>query len=178
MTVGICDPSSGRPAVVEPTRVAAVHSSRLGFVALVVASVFLAAVGIIALGLYKSSGATAITGAVGVGGVLAFVVAFVWPMRYTVNQSGVHIRAGLRTVALRWDQIDRASKRSSSILHGPALAVTRVAITYRNEAQGLDRVMTVSPRDRDAFLADMARESPRHHLDEGALVASPNDSAP
>jgi hypothetical protein len=99
---------------------------------------------------------------------LAILGGLVFPMRYTVDASGIRIRFGLARMVIAWDQID-AIRPSSSPLSSPALSLRRLEISYRKPS-GRPATVRISPVDREAFVRDCASASPKHRVDHDALV--------
>lgn len=105
---------------------------------------------VIALGVFRlqTSGKHAafiITEGVFVGFLIAL---FCVPCVYTLTEEHLHIRCGVITTTIPLTQINRVAL-SGSWLSGPALSLKRVRIDYGSEAT------LVSPRDREAFIAEL-----------------------
>ena len=80
---------------------------------------------------------------------LLVTMVFTYPCRYTIDHDGLTIRCGLFRFYFRHPDIAKVNK-TASLRSGPALSLKRVeVITDRG------RRIIISPRDRDAFIADL-----------------------
>ncbi|HEX7699948.1 MAG TPA: PH domain-containing protein [Kofleriaceae bacterium] len=100
-------------------------------------------------------------------GLLMFGLA--WPIRYTVSPEELEVRFGLVHTHLPWDRIV-AMELSNSPLSSPAMSLDRIEIRYIHKSGSFERTIRISPPDREAFLADCARASGKHHVVDGTLV--------
>lgn len=100
-----------------------------------------------------------------VAGVVALYVGLVWPVVYELGDEALVIRFGLARSRIRYDRI-RGVRPSRSVLASPALSLDRLAIDVGGSIS-----TTVSPTDRDAFLADLAARAPHLRREGEALVS-------
>lgn len=110
----------------------------------------------------------AIDAAVGwltVAGVLALYVGLVWPVAYELHADALVIRFGLARSRIPYGRI-RGVRPTRSFLASPALSVHRLAIDT-----GGSIPPTISPADREAFLADLAGRVPHLRREGDSLVA-------
>lgn len=109
----------------------------------------------IALGLYLLR--VSVTGGlyvIGTGVLVGAIIALLSiPCRYTLGDCILTIRCGLWREDIPLRQIRRVTK-SRSVLSAPALSLQRVRITH---AEG---TCIISPRDRDAFMAELISRLP------------------
>ena len=91
-----------------------------------------------------------------IGATLAVTV----PVRYVFEGGGVLVRAGLITIRLAYGDIVVAAKLVSP-LSNAAWSWVKVRLVLRQGG-----MIEIAPRDRDAFLAELARRAP--HLREHA----------
>jgi hypothetical protein len=98
-------------------------------------------------------------GGLGVGTVAAGLAVTV-PVRYVFEGGGVYVRAGLITMRLAYPDIAVASKVLSP-LSGAAWSWVKVRLVLRQGG-----MVEIAPRDREAFLAELARRAP--HLRSNA----------
>lgn len=96
----------------------------------------------------------------GVGAVVASLVVTV-PVRYVFEGGGVLVRAGVLTIRLAYPDIAVAAKVVSP-LSGAAWSWVKVRLVLRQGG-----MIEIAPRDREAFLAELARRAP--HLREHPL---------
>ncbi|TWU51026.1 hypothetical protein Poly51_43200 [Rubripirellula tenax] len=83
------------------------------------------------------------------GAVSSLVTAaFTVPCRYTVLDDAVSIRCGLICYQVPLSEIVSV-ERTASLKSGPSLSLKRVAIKTAK------RTIIISPKDRDAFIADV-----------------------
>jgi hypothetical protein len=83
---------------------------------------------------------------------------------YELGDEALVIRFGLVRSRIRFDRI-RGVWPTRSVLASPALSVDRLAIDL-----GGPIPTTISPADRDAFLADLAARLPHLRREGGSLV--------
>ena len=95
-------------------------------------------------------------GAMGAG-ALALTLGMAVPVRYLLEPEGFTVRAGFLTLRLAYRDIVRATPLLSP-LTGPSWSLVRVRVAL--EAGGW---VEVAPRDREAFLAELAARAP--HLE-------------
>jgi hypothetical protein len=95
-------------------------------------------------------------GAMGVG-ALALTFGMALPVRYLLEPEGFTVRAGFLTLRLAYRDIVRATPLLSP-LTGPSWSLVRVRVAL--DAGGW---VEVAPRDREAFLAELAARAP--HLE-------------
>ncbi len=81
-------------------------------------------------------------------GLLLLTGMFTVPCRYTILDDSLSIRCGVLFYQLPFSEIQRV-ERSASLRSGPALSVRRVLVETNK------RKYLVSPKDRDAFIADL-----------------------
>ncbi len=98
----------------------------------------------------------AILFACGVGSTLV-MLGLVFPCRYTILADTLSIRSGLIVSQIPLAEIVGAEP-SASLRNGPALSLKRVAI--RTEK----KTVILSPREREEFLAMLARRISAHRL--------------
>ena len=91
-----------------------------------------------------------------IGATLAVTV----PVRYAFEGGGVLVRAGLLTIRLAYPDIVVAAKLVSP-LSNAAWSWVKVRLVLRQGG-----MIEIAPRDREAFLAELARRAP--HLREHA----------
>lgn len=91
-------------------------------------------------------------------GTFAAGLAVSVPVRYAFEWGGVLVRAGLLTIRLAYPDIVVASKLVSP-LSGAAWSWVKVRLVLRQGG-----MIEIAPRDREAFLAELARRAP--HLRE------------
>ena len=91
---------------------------------------------------------------------LIVTLAFTLPCRYTLLEDTLSIRCGLICYQIPYDLITRV-ERSASWRSGPALSMRRVLVEAGN------RKHILSPKERDAFIEDLAGAS------KNILVATP-----
>lgn len=104
-----------------------------------------------------------LTQSIGAGAILivsglaigALIAALAYPCVYSLTDDHLTIRAGLLHETLPLQRI-RAVAPSSNPLSAPALSLQRIKLTLD------DGCRLISPRDRDAFMADL--EARRRHL--------------
>ena len=95
-------------------------------------------------------------GAMGVG-ALTLTLGMALPVRYLLEPEGFTVRAGFLTLRLAYRDIVRATPLLSP-LTGPSWSLVRVRVAL--DAGGW---VEVAPRDREAFLAELAARAP--HLE-------------
>jgi hypothetical protein len=88
----------------------------------------------------------------------------IWPMRYEIDAGRVRIRSGLLRFGVPLEAI-RAARFSSNPLGAPALSLRRLRIDYL-KPNGKTGFLLISPRDREAFLRELAQAEPELALDE------------
>ena len=81
-------------------------------------------------------------------GLLIVTGMFTLPCRYTILEDALSIRCGVLFYQIPFADIQRV-ERSASLRSGPALSVRRVLVETKS------RKYLVSPKDRDAFIADL-----------------------
>ena len=91
-------------------------------------------------------------------GTLVAGLAVSVPVRYAFEWGGVCVRAGFLTIRLAYPDIVSASKLVSP-LSNAAWSWVKVRLTLRQGG-----AIEIAPRDREAFLAELARRAP--HLRE------------
>ena len=106
-------------------------------------------------------------------GALVFYAAIlgllVLPMRYTIDETELRVRAG-RLIDLRIPFSRIISiEPTRNALSSPALSLDRLAVAYK-KANGGYTVVRISPTDQRAFLADIMAASPRHRIDGDRLI--------
>ena len=94
-----------------------------------------------------------LVGGLGIGTVAAGLAVTV-PVRYVFEGGGVYVRAGLITMRLAYPDIAVASKVLSP-LSGAAWSWVKVRLVLRQGG-----MVEIAPRDREAFLAELARRAP------------------
>ena len=112
-----------------------------------------------------------LTQSIGAGAILivsglaigALIAALAYPCIYTLTDEHLTIRAGLLTETLPLQRI-RAVAPSSNPLSAPALSLQRIKLTLD------DGYRLISPRDRDAFIADL--EARLRHVDTLSVPAA------
>jgi hypothetical protein len=92
-------------------------------------------------------------GAMGFG-ALALTLGMALPVRYLLEPEGFTVRAGFLTLRLAYRDIVRATPLLSP-LTGPSWSLVRVRVAL--DAGGW---VEVAPRDREAFLAELAARAP------------------
>ncbi len=97
-----------------------------------------------------------VVGAMGLG-ALALTLGVSVPVGYRLEPQGFTVRAGLLTLRLAYRDIVRAQPVLSP-LSGPAWSLVRVRVALDGGGW-----VEVAPRDRDAFLAELAARAP--HLE-------------
>jgi membrane protein YdbS with pleckstrin-like domain len=106
-------------------------------------------------------------------GALVFVALvlslLVLPMRYTLDDNDLRIRAGLLIrIVIPLSRIISVEPTRNP-LSSPALSLDRLAIAYKKGGGGYT-VVRISPMDRSAFLADIIAVSPRHRMDGDRVI--------
>ena len=81
-------------------------------------------------------------------GVLLLTIALTQPCRYTIMKDSISVRCGVTVYQVSLDEII-SIRPSSSWISAPALSLRRIEIKTKK------RVIIVSPRDREAFIADL-----------------------
>ncbi len=81
-------------------------------------------------------------------GLLLVTGMFTLPCRYTILEDALSIRCGVLFYQIPFADIRRV-ERSASLRSGPALSVRRVLVETNK------RKYLVSPKNRDAFIADL-----------------------
>ncbi|TWU57204.1 PH domain-containing protein [Rubripirellula reticaptiva] len=81
--------------------------------------------------------------------VTAITAAFTVPCRYTILDDAVSIRCGLICYQVPLSDIVSV-ERTASLKSGPSLSLKRVAIKTSK------KTIIVSPKDQDAFIADLS----------------------
>lgn len=112
--------------------------------------------------------AEAVDAAVGwltVVGVIALYVGLVWPIAYELHPEALVIRFGLVRSRIRYDRI-RGVRPTRSFLASPAMSVHRLAIDLGGSVPP-----SISPADRDGFLADLAARAPHLRREGESLVS-------
>ncbi len=96
------------------------------------------------------------------------VVLITWPVRYEIAATELRVRSGV----LRWS-LPLAwfleARPSSNPLSAPAWSLRRLRLDYRRP-DGRRGFLLVSPRDREAFLRELAEADPGLALDERRWV--------
>jgi membrane protein YdbS with pleckstrin-like domain len=92
----------------------------------------------------------------------------VLPLSYAIDPDGLRVRSGLMRIHVPWERLISVEP-SSNPLSSPALSLERLAVAYRTPGGGQTRVL-ISPVDRAAFVAELAKTSPRHRQDGDRLV--------
>jgi len=100
-----------------------------------------------------------LVGGLGIGTLVAGLAATV-PVRYVFEGGGVYVRAGLITMRLAYPDIAVAAKVVSP-LSGAAWSWVKVRLVLRQGG-----MVEIAPRDREAFLVELARRAP--HLQPNA----------
>jgi hypothetical protein len=78
----------------------------------------------------------------------------VFPMRYTIEDTGLRVRAGLfLRLFVPWDRY-RSAELTRNPLSSPALSLQRIRITYL-KPNGKEAWVMISPTDREQFLQDL-----------------------
>jgi hypothetical protein len=120
-------------------------------------TLLLATVVAIALTLFGSDAVTPgvriVIAVLALGMVLATLAVTV-PVRYAFEDGGVFVRAGLLRLRLAYPDIVLAQKRFSPV-SGAAWSWSKVRLVLRQGG-----LIEIAPRDRDAFLAELARRAP------------------
>jgi hypothetical protein len=89
---------------------------------------------------------------------------FTVPLRYAFEDGGVFVRAGLMRLRLAYRDIAKAEKVVSP-LSSAAWSMVKVRLVL---AQG--GLIEIAPKDRDAFLTELARRAPHLQPSERGLV--------
>jgi hypothetical protein len=110
----------------------------------------------------------ALVGWLTVAGVIALYVGVVWPIVYELDAEALVIRFGLVRSRIHYDRI-RGVRPTRSFLASPALSVHRLAIDTGGAIPP-----TISPADREAFLADLAGRVPHLRREGDSLVPVPS----
>jgi hypothetical protein len=84
------------------------------------------------------------------GGLLLVTLLFTIPCRYTLLADALSIRCGVICYQIPLSEIQRVEK-SASLRSGPALSLRRVLVVTEK------RGYLLSPKDREAFMADINR---------------------
>ncbi|HOX46109.1 MAG TPA: PH domain-containing protein [Myxococcota bacterium] len=100
--------------------------------------------------------------------VCAAVLLLTWPVRYEITPEELRVRAGLVRWRLPLAWI-RAARLSSNPLSAPAWSLRRLRLDYRRP-DGREGFQLLSPRDREAFLRELAAADPGLELDEDRWV--------
>jgi uncharacterized membrane protein YdbT with pleckstrin-like domain len=108
----------------------------------------------------------AVIGWLVVAGVVVLYVGLVWPVAYELEAEQLVIRFGLARSRIPYDRI-RGVRPTRSILASPALSIHRLAIDT-----GGPIAPTISPADRDGFLADLAARVPHLRREGGDGLVS------
>jgi hypothetical protein len=89
------------------------------------------------------------------GAAMLFVYGgLVFPMRYTIEDTGLRVRAGLFLhLFVPWDRY-RSAELTRNPLSSPALSLQRIRITYV-KPNGKEAWVMISPTDREQFLRDV-----------------------
>lgn len=103
------------------------------------------------------SGVKLLVGGLAAGTILASLAVTV-PVRYAFEWGGVFVRAGLLKLRLAYPDIVLAEKLVSP-LSGAAWSWVKVRLVLRQGG-----MVEIAPRDREAFLSELARRAP--HLRE------------
>jgi hypothetical protein len=98
-------------------------------------------------------GVKLLVGGLGLGTVLASLAVTV-PVRYAFEGGGVFVRAGLLRLRLAYPDIMAAEKLVSP-LSGAAWSWVKVRLVLRQGG-----MVEIAPRDREAFLAELAARAP------------------
>lgn len=124
--------------------------------------------GAIASGLLEGSNLTLWIGA----GSLLLYLSILWglviPIRYTLAEDGLRVRAGRMTLHVPFDRLIMA-ELSRNPLSSPALSLRRINVEYR-KPNGKETFVLISPPDREQFLATLVALSKRHRLVDGKVV--------
>lgn len=80
---------------------------------------------------------------------------------YTFTATALVARCGPLAEQIAYDTV-RGAKRSASVMSGFAMSLHRIAIEY----DGYNSIL-ISPDDRGAFLAELARRAPHARIDDG-----------
>ncbi len=108
------------------------------------------------------TGVRVVIGALALGMVLA-TLSITVPVRYAFEDGGVFIRAGLLKLRLAYPDIVLAEKRFSPV-SGAAWSWVKVRLVLRQGG-----LIEIAPRDREAFLAELARRAPHLRPSERGL---------
>jgi hypothetical protein len=95
---------------------------------------------------------------------IALTFGFTVPLRYAFEDGGVYVRAGLVRMRLAYPDIARAEKVLSP-LTSAAWSMVKVRLVL---AQG--GLIEIAPKDRDAFLAELAKRAPHLRPSKRGLV--------
>lgn len=87
--------------------------------------------------------------------VVALYCGVVFPMRYGVDDTHLHVRSGLIHSRVPLADITEVYPTHNP-LSSPALSLDRLWVQY---GQGLFKAVMISPADRDGFLNDLARSA-------------------
>ena len=108
---------------------------------------------VIGLGLVPLLRQRAWAHAIAIVGVVALLIASVYPLHYQVTDSDLVVRSGIQ----RW-QIPLAAivglKPTNSFVASPALSLERLEVSY--EDNGKIRSLLISPKDQDGFLYELS----------------------
>jgi hypothetical protein len=98
------------------------------------------------------------------------VLLVTWPVRYEITPVELRVRAGVFRwrIPLTWI---RAGRLSANPLSAPAWSLRRLRLDYRRP-DGREGFQLLSPRDREAFLRELAAADPALALDEDRWVLS------
>ncbi len=103
-----------------------------------------------------------VIGAVVLGMLLATLL-LVFPCRYRLTHSALHIRCGIIRSRVPLDAIERV-RPTRNPLASAALSLDRLRIDYRTGR--FTRSVMISPRDREGFLRELSARAP--HLTSDA----------
>jgi uncharacterized membrane protein YdbT with pleckstrin-like domain len=98
-------------------------------------------------------------------GVVALYVVVVWPVVYELTDDALVVRFGLMRRRIAYRSL-RGVNPTRSILASPALSLDRLAIDT-----GGSLSPTISPADREGFLADLSARTPHLVRDDDRLIA-------
>jgi hypothetical protein len=81
------------------------------------------------------------------------LIGLVWPVRYTLEDDRLVIRFGLVRQRIAYADLEEVAP-TRTLISGPALSLDRLAVRHRKGST------LISPKEKDAFLRDLAGRDP------------------
>ena len=137
------------PSIKYPTKTDA-------WIVILIAAILLVAYGfnLLMILILRTVSPATLAGPASVTVVLVFILCLIVPMYYEITATSLVVRSGLLRRAIPLTSIEQVFPTRNPI-NAPALSLDRLQIDY--VADGVQRFILISPRDRIEFLYELAR---------------------